>query len=69
MYKGDGALFIGEFDKGKANGPARYIFKNGAYYDGQMVDNVAECSKGYYYSDDLEYRGGFKNNTFHGQGV
>ena len=69
MYKGDGALFIGQFEAGKANGPGRYIFKNGSYYDGQMKSNTAECSKGFYYCDDFEYRGGFKDNTFHGHGV
>ena len=41
MYKDDGALFIGYFDHGKANGPGRYIFKNGSYYDGEMRDNTA----------------------------
>lgn len=69
MYRHSGDLFIGQFHKGKADGPGRYIFKNGSYYDGEFKDNVAETTKGYYYEDDLEYKGGFKNNTYHGHGV
>ena len=69
MYRQSGDLFIGRFDKGKAEGPGIYIFKNGSYYDGEFKDNSAETTKGTFYSDELEYRGGFKNNTFHGHGV
>lgn len=69
MYKGDGSLYIGEFEKGKAQGEGIYLFKNGSYYQGEFKNNEAECNKGYYYSEDLEYRGGFKDNTFHGHGV
>ena len=50
MYKGTGDLFVGNFEKGKADGPGRYIFKNGSYYEGEFKENEAYTSKGYYYS-------------------
>lgn len=45
MYD-NGSVFIGEFIDGKANGPGHYILNDGSYYQGMMVENIAECSHG-----------------------
>ncbi len=39
MYKSDGSLYIGEFQKGKAEGKGAYIFTDGSYYQGNFKDN------------------------------
>ena len=41
MYKEDGALFVGRFSHGKAEGEGLYILKDGSYYEGLFKDNVA----------------------------
>jgi len=33
-----------------------------------LHDNKAECTNGNYISKDLKYYGGFKENTFNGEG-
>ncbi len=43
MYKENGAVFIGHFVSGKAQGPCFYVMKDGSYYKGFMKDNHAEC--------------------------
>ena len=34
MYKSTGDLFLGNFNKGKAEGKGAYIMKDGSYYKG-----------------------------------
>lgn len=66
MYKEDGALFVGRFSHGKAEGEGLYILKDGSYYEGLFKDNVAQCPKGTFCCKDYTYTGAFKNNKFHG---
>jgi hypothetical protein len=69
MYKANGALFIGMFVGGVANGPCFYIMKDGSFYRGDMKNNTADCEeKGEFVAQSFQYAGGFKNNQFHGKG-
>lgn len=68
MFKQNGDLYIGYFNHGKAEGKGVYIFTNGSYYEGEFNNNYAECEQGKFVSEDLNYSGGFKKNTFHGKG-
>ncbi len=68
MAKENGNILIGKFDNGSITGLAFYIFNNGSYYDGYMVDNKANDDQGEFHSNILSYIGGFKDNLFHGQG-
>ena len=43
-----------------------YIFPNGDYFFGDLVNNHAETFNGEYYSSSITYKGGFKDNKFHG---
>jgi hypothetical protein len=43
MYKIDGSFFIGTFQKGKAAGKGLYIMKNGSYFEGTLINNIADC--------------------------
>ena len=66
MYKSDGSVYLGYFNHGKAEGKGAYIFNNGAYFNGEFRNNLAETQNGYYKANELSYRGGVKNNSFHG---
>lgn len=68
MYKPDGGIYIGHFNFGKAQGKGAFIFKDGSFYQGEFFENCADDLKGTYKSDLMSYIGGFKNNTFHGEG-
>ena len=69
MYKANGALFIGMFVGGVANGPCFYIMKDGSFYRGKMKNNTAYCEgNGQFVAQSLHYVGGFKNNQFDGKG-
>ena len=69
MYKENGAYFIGNFVSGKANGPCFYAMSNGSFYQGLMKGNNADCENGEFSSKVFEYKGGFKDNLFHGKGT
>lgn len=68
MYKANGALFIGHFVGGKAEGPCFYVMKDGSFYRGEMVDNKAHCTNGKFVTKNFNYEGGFKNNQLDGKG-
>lgn len=51
MYYRNGSVFIGQFTSGVANGFGHYVFADGSYYDGDMVNNRAETNEGEFYSD------------------
>ena len=70
MYYLNGAVFVGQFSNGRANGPAHYVLPDGSYYSGMVKNNTAEDDNGYYESQSGEfvYRGGIKNNVFEGVG-
>lgn len=42
MYKSDGSVYLGYFNHGKAEGKGAYIFNNGAYFNGEFRNNLAE---------------------------
>lgn len=67
MYKPNGSIYIGYFQKGRAQGQGVFIFPDGAYYKGQFKNNRAEDHQGIYKSELMHYVGGFKNNTFDGK--
>ncbi len=67
LIKRNGSTLIGKFSKGLAQGESFFIYHNGSYYKGNMVDNMANDTKGFFYSVDMTYLGGFFNNSFHGQ--
>jgi hypothetical protein len=69
LYKKDGAVYIGHFALGKAEGEGLFIFTDGSYFEGEMKNNVAETSKGHFRNANIKYNGGFRNNVFHGAGV
>ena len=69
MYKSNGALFIGNFDHGKAQGKGVFIFDNGSYYKGDFYRNKAESEEGTFESEQLTYTGGFRDNKFDGKGI
>ena len=45
-----------------------YITPEGAYCEGKAVNGVLSCEKGLYITDAMQYRGGFINNSFEGEG-
>lgn len=59
---------MGQFIDGKAHGEGLYILPDGSYYLGQFENNFACSREGYFWSEDLEYQGGFELNCFHGNG-
>ena len=36
IYKEDGSIYLGNWEKGKANGNGVYIVKDGSYYEGNF---------------------------------
>ena len=60
---------MGNFQKGSAEGPGLCVFADGSYYEGEMVNNVAETTCGHYQNATMQYHGGFHLNEFHGHGV
>ena len=68
MYKYDGSIFLGRFVQGRAEGKGLYILDDGAYFEGSLANNQADCQLGKYYNKQLTYEGGFKNNLFNGEG-
>jgi hypothetical protein len=68
MYKSDGSLFVGRFVQGRAEGPGLYVLPDGAYFEGELVDNRAHCDHGRYFNRLLTYEGGFRDNLFSGEG-
>lgn len=68
MYKSDGSFFIGKFEEGRAQGAGLYVLPDGAYFEGELLDNCAHCERGRYVNHLLTYEGGFKDNLFSGEG-
>lgn len=68
FYKKDDSLYLGYFKNGKAQGLGAFIFPDGSYFKGSFQQNKAECNDGEYHSRQLDYKGGFKGNVFHGMG-
>jgi hypothetical protein len=46
--KKNGAIYAGNFLKGRAEGPGACVFADGSYYEGEMADNVAETTCGHF---------------------
>jgi hypothetical protein len=42
MYKHDGSVIISHFKEGKAIGPSICVFNDGSYYEGKLLNNIAE---------------------------
>lgn len=42
MYKKDGSLVISYWKQGKSDGPSIFVFPDGSYYEGILVNNKAE---------------------------
>ena len=55
MYYPSGAVFVGKFVNGVAEGEAHYILANGSFYTGKMKENKAEDENGYFKSQNLVY--------------
>ena len=66
LIKQNGSTLIGKFSIGLAKGESFFIYYNGSYYKGSMVDSMANDVKGFFHSFDMTYVGGFLNNAFHG---
>jgi hypothetical protein len=41
MYHKNGAVFVGEFVGGVANGQGHFVKNDGSYYHGRMKNNMA----------------------------
>jgi len=54
VYK-NGSVFIGEFKKGKACGPAYFFWPDGSFYSGLMNNNKANDKKGIYKCESFTY--------------
>ncbi len=48
MYKLDGSIFIGKFVVGHAEGLGLFVLEDGAYFEGELLNNKAECNSGKY---------------------
>lgn len=48
VYKKNGSVYVGHFRDGKAEGLGLFVFPDGSYYEGEMMDNIAESPKAYY---------------------
>jgi hypothetical protein len=48
MYKLDGSIFIGKFVMGHAEGLGLFVLEDGAYFEGELLNNKAECNSGKY---------------------
>ena len=66
--KKNGAIYAGNFLKGRAEGPGACVFADGSYYEGEIVNNVAETTCGHFQNATFTYTGGFHLNDFHGHG-
>lgn len=51
MYYSNGSVFVGQFTNGTANGSGHFVFPNGSYYHGAMVNNKAQTEEGEFISD------------------
>ena len=55
MIHEKGSVFVGYFIEGKAHGPGHFVWSNGDYFDGDLVDNLAQ--QGIYQSKQFKYEG------------
>jgi hypothetical protein len=53
----------------RSSSPGLYVLPDGAYFEGELVDNRAHCDHGRYVNRLLTYEGGFRDNLFSGRGV
>ena len=67
-YFPDGSVFEGGFVDGKSVGKGRLVSKNGDYYEGSVLENVAS-GLGVSENNVMRYEGEFQNNLPHGQGT
>ena len=54
MYKSDGSLYIGHFEKGKAEGQGVFLMPDGVIYQGHFHNNYAH-GQGKYEWNDVTY--------------
>jgi hypothetical protein len=63
----NGASYEGEFQRGVYSGQGREVQVGGEVYEGQFADGQPN-GPGHYKDDRTEYRGGFRNGRFEGEG-
>ncbi len=68
MYKKDESLVISQWSQGNTSGPSIFIFPDGSYYEGVLINNKAQDSAGRYVNSQITYEGGFQDNAFNGKG-
>lgn len=62
MYKRDGSLFVGMFDKGNAVGRGFYFLPDGTYFEGKILDNMINDDNAYIQKGEMTYRGSVMDN-------
>ena len=62
-----GGIYEGSFTDGLPNGYGRFINANGDYYQGEVKYGRGN-GEGIYVTEDIVYRGFFKDNVLHGEG-
>jgi len=62
-----GGIYEGSFTDGLPNGYGRFINANGDYYQGEVKYGRGN-GEGVYVTDEVVYRGLFKENVLHGEG-
>ena len=69
MFKQNGSLLIGMFKEGAMHGKGVFIYTDGSVYEGEFHKGYAESKKAVYKCEEFSYEGGFRKNTFDGQGT
>ena len=60
-----GGLYEGSFTSGLPNGYGRFVNANGHYYQGEVKYGRGN-GEGVYVTDDVVYKGFFRDNVLHG---
>ena len=66
LIKQNGSTLIGKFEIGLLQNHSVFIYSNGSYYKGNMLNSMATDPNGQFHSVEMTYVGGFQNNSFHG---
>jgi hypothetical protein len=68
LYFLKGSVYIGNFVEGVPFGKGRLIMSSGAYYEGQIRYGKAN-GEGEFRDGDYIYKGQFKDDMKHGEGI
>lgn len=68
LTRTNGNIYIGEFKDGKKHGLGTKTLSNGTKYVGEWKNNFPD-GQGKYVSGDFYYFGGFKKESYHGDGI